>query len=288
MTIGFAINTNPVREFVEIARHAEAVGFDDVWVGEHVIVPFDSASMHPYAGRPRPPIAEVDDRIYDVWVMVGAILAATTRLTVATGVALAPFRHPLITARAALTAHEMGGARFRLGLGVGWLAEEFTALGVPFAERAARTEEAIAILRKAFSAQPFEHAGPAYPIPRMQMAVVPTDIPIIFGGSKGRAIRRAALLGDGWYGSTIPLTECIAIRDEIHRVRDEHGLPRNRFTFHVRPVGPANRDTLGRYRDAGFENIVMSWDAIHPDDPRATSLDFKRRSLESFAKTVGL
>lgn len=288
MPIGFAINTNPIREMVDITRHAEAVGFTDVWVGEHVVMPFATASSHPYEGRPRPPIAPVDDRIYDLWVAVGALLAATRTIRVSTGIALLPFRHPLITARACLTAAEMGKDRFRLGVGVGWLSEEFHALGIPFKERTSRLEEIVQILRHAFSGQPFEHSGPAYPFPRLQLSTKPADIPIIFGCTKMPAVRRAAILGDGWYGTTIPLDECVTIRKEIERVRLERGLPLDRFTYHVRPVGAPTRDNIERYRAAGFENIVMSWDTLHPEDPLQTSLDFKRRKLDAFAAEVGI
>jgi alkanesulfonate monooxygenase SsuD/methylene tetrahydromethanopterin reductase-like flavin-dependent oxidoreductase (luciferase family) len=222
-------------------------------------------------------------------VTIGAIIGGTKKLKVASGVYLLPMRHPILTARAALSAHKMSGGRFRFGVGVGWLGEEFQAVGANFKDRAKSMEEILDVLPKLFAGNgPVAHAGPLFPFPALQLTREPVKIPMLFGGTKLPAIRRAAIRGDGWYGTTIPLEECIAIKGEIERVRAERGLAAQPYEFIGRPVGPVTNENLDRYRKAGFHNLVLPWESIHPSGQADMSLDAKKRSLDRVAKTLGL
>ena len=297
MRYGFGIYTNKTEELAGICQHAEALGFSNVWVGEHIVAPITDNLEHPYGGRERPPVVQSDDRFYDIWVAIGAMLASTSKITISTGVYILPLRNPLITARACLTAAQLGARpdapnRFMFGLGVGWNTEEFEAIGIPFRERAGRTDEIIDILRRLFAAEEFEFTGKYHSFRRLQMTPKPVPIQFIVGGTQPAPMRRAALKADGWVGVPIPLEESIAIRDFIAKTRREAGIT-TPFAYYPRMAGPdkggsAERDNVKRYEDAGFENLTFTWDMMHPEDPRTTDLDFKRRRLDAFAKKMGV
>jgi alkanesulfonate monooxygenase SsuD/methylene tetrahydromethanopterin reductase-like flavin-dependent oxidoreductase (luciferase family) len=288
MNVSFTLFTNKAEEMPRICEHAEGIGFSHAWVGEHIVAPAGDAIEHPYGGRQRPPVVASDNRFYDLWLTIGAILERTKKLKVHTGVCVLPLRHPLITARACLTAHRIASNRFGLGVGAGWLESEFAALGVPFQERWTRMEESIGILRQIFSGIPAAHAGPHYPFPVVQMTEAAVDIPIFIGGKSPAAIRRAARFADGWVGMPIPFDETIAIKKGIDRARSDLGFGHRPFAFFPRLFEPIDRDTVTRFQDAGFENVVITWDMLHPEDPRETSLDHKRRKLDAVQKTLGL
>jgi probable F420-dependent oxidoreductase len=288
LSIGIALFGQNAEHLIALSRRAELLGFDNAWLGEHIFVPSQLATKHPYEGRARDPVVGGALHIYDLWAAVGALIGATERLTLSTGVAIAPLRHPLITARAALTSHQMSGGRFRLGLGIGWMPEEFAALDVPFDERAKRTEEAIEILRKLFAGGAAEHRGRFYAFPETEMTKTAVNIPIIIGGTVSSAVQRAALLGDGWYSPFLPLEACSAIRKEIERIRKEAGLSHKPYSYHVRPTGKIDHGLLARYRDEGFENLIVTWDAIASEDPANATLDSKLRTLENFASSIDI
>lgn len=288
MAIGFTIYSNRHEEMVPIAQQAEALGFEGIWVGDHVVAPEVMHQEHPYSTRV-PMVLPGDERMFDSWVMIGAMLGSTKKINVASGIYLLPLRHPILTARACLSAHLMSGGRFRFGVGVGWLGDEFEALGVPFKDRAKRFEEILDVLPRLFAGNgPVAHDGPLYPFPALQLTKKTEKIPLLFGGTKLPAIRRAAIRGDGWYGTTIPLEECIAIKEEILRVRDEHGLSGKPYEFIGRPVGPVTNENLDRYRAAGFHNLVLPWESIHPSGQADMSLGGKLKSLERVARTLGI
>jgi len=288
MRVGFTVYSNRPEEMVPICREAEALGFEGAWVGDHVVAPENQSTEHPYATRV-PMVVSGDERMYDHWMVVGGILAATSRLRVASGIYLLPLRHPLLTARAALTAHQMSGGRFRFGVGIGWLPDEFAALGVPFENRAKRFEEILDVLPKLFAGDgPVASDGPLYPFPPLQLTRQPAAIPLLFGGTAAPAVRRAALRGDGWYGTTIPLEECIALRAQIEQVRREHGLDRKPFSYTCRLVGPVTRENLARYEAAGFPDVVLPWESIHPSGQADMSIEAKLRSLARVSETLGL
>lgn len=288
MSVGLSLFGQNIEDLVALTRHGESLGFDDAWLGEHIYAPSELSVQHPFSGRPRPPISGADTHIYDVWVAMGALIAATSRMTIAPGVAILPLRNPLITARAAITAHRISGGRTRMAVGIGWLPEEYEALGVPFKERASRTEEGVAILRKAFAGGEFEHSGRHYNFPPTQMTSEPVDVPILFGGTQSKALRRAALMGDGWYSPLLSFEDTLEVKRQIDQLRAENGLAGKAYAYFARPKLKMDHDLLAQYRDAGFENFVVTFDMIHPESPKTTTLDHKKRALDTCAKQIGL
>jgi len=185
---------------LEICRRAEAAGFESVWGGEHVVLPDSIHSKYPYTEDGKIP-AEPDTPIPDplIWLAFAAAAAPTLRL--GTCILIVPQRNPLVLAKELATLDQISGGRVELGLGVGWLEEEFDALGVPWARRGARNDEYVAAMRALWAGPHAEFHGefvdfePATCSPRP----VNGNIPVLVGGDTDAAIRRAVRIADGYF-----------------------------------------------------------------------------------------
>ncbi len=209
MRVGLSAYDMPIDELVDCAAAADELGFSSLWLGEHIVATAGYRSSHPTQdGRadltPTRRIVEPDTALLDPFVALSAVAASTKRLEVATGIYLLALRHPLLTARAGCSVHDLSRGRFVLGVGSGWLEEEFEALGVPFASRVSRLEESIGILRAAWSGGYFSYTGRHYALRSLQVSPRPCPIPLFLGGNSEPALERAARLGDGWLSSGTP------------------------------------------------------------------------------------
>ena len=203
MKVGLAFGSSVAidgESTMELCRRAEAAGFESIWGGEHVILPDAIHSKYPYTPDGKIP-AEPDTPIPDplIWLAYAAAAAPTLRL--GTCILIVPQRNPLILAKELATLDQLSGGRVELGLGVGWLTEEFEALGVPWERRGARNDEYIDAMRALWAGPHAEFHGdfvdfePATCSPRP----VNGNIPILVGGDTPAAIRRAVRLADGYF-----------------------------------------------------------------------------------------
>src|SRR5450631_1831960 len=173
------------------AIQAEELGLADVWVSEHIIVPKDG-------GYPPSP------NFWDPVLSLTWAAAVTQRVRLGTSVLVLPMRHPLPLAKELATLHNLSEGRLILGAGVGWLEQEFAALGVPFSERGRRLDEGLAMMRAVWSQDPvtFHSRTIAAVIEGMTMTPMPVrPIPLWLGGSSEAALRRTVRVADGWHGS---------------------------------------------------------------------------------------
>ena len=206
----------------DVAQAAEGLGFHSIWVPEHVVFFEEYESRYPYPPSPgstEAPSLPAGARpgLYDPLFACGAIAAATTTLRVGTAVALVPLRHPLLLAREVTSLDHFTGGRFTLGVGVGWLAEEFAALNVPFAERGAIADEHLDALRALMADEVASFHGTHVNFDgavMLPMPLTPGGPPILVGGNTAPALRRVARSGDGWYAWNLTPAEF------------EHGLER--------------------------------------------------------------
>ena len=188
---------------LEICRRAESVGFDSVWGGEHVIRPAKIESAYPYTEDGEMP-GEAETPIPDPLIWLAYVAAAAPSLRLGTCILIVPQRNPLVLAKELATLDWLSGGRVELGLGVGWLEEEFQALGVPWERRGARNDEYVAAMRALWAGPEAEFHGefvdfePATCSPRP----VRGSIPILVGGDSAPAIRRAARIADGYFPGT--------------------------------------------------------------------------------------
>ncbi|MEY3362285.1 MAG: hypothetical protein RL531_2004, partial [Actinomycetota bacterium] len=182
------------------ALAAEAAGFESLWTVEHVVVPAGYESQYPYDRSGRMPGAE-DAPIPDPLIWLAFVAAATTTIRLATGIVILPQRNPVVFAKEVATLDVMSGGRVELGVGVGWLAEEFDAIGVPFRERGARTDDHIEAMRALWTQDRASYSGRFTRfndcIQRPQPAQ--GSVPIHIGGHSEAAARRAGRLGDGFF-----------------------------------------------------------------------------------------
>ena len=262
-------NAGPFGEpegLVQLARSAEEIGFESLWTVEHVVVPKGYESRYPYSptGRmPGPEQAPIPDPF--VWLAYAA--AVTERIRLATGVLILPQRHPLYVAKEAATLDRLSRGRAMLGVGIGWLEEEFRALGIPFAERTARTEEAIAALRSLWSDGPSAFDGRHHrwaPLESNPKPVQRPGIPIHVGGHVPAAARRAARIGDGFIpAQTQRLPELLdALRAECARIG------RDPAEIEISAGGAPSLDEVRRLRDQGVARYLVPPPGFAPDELR--------------------
>jgi probable F420-dependent oxidoreductase len=238
------------------AVQAEQLGFSDVWVSEHVILPKDA----PYPPSPF---------FYEPILTLAWAAAATTRVRLGTSVIVLPMHHPLPIAKQVATLQCLSNGRVIFGIGAGWLEAEFAALGVPFRERGRRTDEAIAMLRALWHDDPvsFKPKYVAAEIADMRMLPLPpAPIPIWVGGSSERALARAVKLCDGWHGSRFSPDKAAPVIRALRAQRPEAGFAISlRTAWDGKDAGEL-RERLSAYRDAGAGHIMVQPEEREVDD----------------------
>lgn len=186
---------------LEICRVAEEAGFESVWGGEHVIFPSTIESAYPYTADGKIP-AEPETPIPDPLIWLAYVAATAPTLRLGTCILILPQRNPLVLAKELATLDHLSNGRVELGIGVGWMKEEFDALGIPWERRGARTDEYVAALRTVWSGSHVEFHGEFVDFDPLTCTPRPAqgpDIPILVGGDTPAAIRRAAKLADGYF-----------------------------------------------------------------------------------------
>lgn len=186
---------------VELVQAAEAAGFESAWTVEHTVIPRGYQSAYPYSNDGRLPGGEGDFTLPDPQIWMAYVAARTNTIKLATGILILPQHNPVICAKQVATLYHMSGGRVLLGIGVGWLREEFDALGVPFAERGARTEEYMHALRALWSMDVPTYEGRFVRFREAFMRPKPVNgtVPIIIGGHSRAAASRAGRLADGFF-----------------------------------------------------------------------------------------
>lgn len=221
-------------DILAVARRAEALGFDTVWFFDHLFTPSDLGSKYPYS-RDGSYALSADDPFFDPLGLFGVLAGALSKIKLASGVLIPAYRNPIVLAKALASIENFAPGRIVLGVGTGWMREEFEALGVGYERRGARLDEYIEALRAIWSGDPTGFDGEFYSWPRSGFLPVPTSpIPIIVGGHSDAAVRRAARLGDGWAGITGQGQgaglEAIAARvDFLHEQLEANGRSADRF-----------------------------------------------------------
>ncbi|HEY6598228.1 MAG TPA: LLM class F420-dependent oxidoreductase [Pseudomonadales bacterium] len=188
-------------QMISMAQLAESVGFESVWTFEHVIVPVDYKSKYPYSPTGKMGAAP-ETNFIDPLIALTAIATQTQKIRLGTGVNILSQTSPLLLAKQAASLDLVSNGRFMLGVGIGWLQEEFVAMGTPFERRGARFDDYVVAMKKVWSGDVVEHDSEflnwhgfkSYPVP-----VQKPHVPVIIGGAKGKIYERIATVGDGWF-----------------------------------------------------------------------------------------
>ena len=203
MRIGVKVpNSGPFPERLGIgamAAELESAGFESLWVSDHIVLPAEIESRYPFADDGRATWA-TDTPYFDALIALALIAEATERATIGTAVLVLPLRAPVVFAKQAASIDVASRGRLRLGVGAGWLEEEFDALDVPFAARGKRLDEWIALIRDCWTGTPGPFESELYRLPAGVLCL-PTPahrVPFLVGGHSPAALRRAGRIGDGW------------------------------------------------------------------------------------------
>jgi probable F420-dependent oxidoreductase len=259
MQLGLSLATVRSEHMPALAARAEALGYDAVFVPDHLVFPVTLGSPYPYSSDGTFPIP-MDTPLLDPWLLLTLIAGATTRIKLGTAVYLVGLRDPFVTARAVVTLDVLSGGRALFGIGVGWLAEEFTVLGLDPATRASRAEEAVAVIRGLWTDPEPTFAGRHFAHPAVQFEPKPVSSPhppILVGGESGSALRRAVRIGDGWIsGGHMTIAETKRRLDRIGELRDAAGASR---PFEVSLIAPRpDRATVEALADLGVDRLVVA------------------------------
>jgi probable F420-dependent oxidoreductase len=242
-----------------VASAADECGFATLWAGEHVVMVDRSASPYPYSDDGVIAVPAQADWL-DPMIALAFAAAASSRITIATGVLLLPEHNPVVVAKQAASLDRLSGGRLTLGVGVGWSKEEFAALGVPFERRAARTAEYVAVMRTLWRDDVASFDGTFVSFDSIRVNPKPVrdgHIPIMLGGNSDAALRRVASWGDGWYGFN--LDDVSAVRDclaKLDRFCAQAGRQRAELRLAVALRNPRDSD-LGALADLGVDELVL-------------------------------
>lgn len=285
MEIGvFLPLANPVAtpEYLRVAGAAcEQAGVAAIWVAEHVVL-FDSPdSKYPYSHDGKFPLGG-ETGILEPFTALSYLAACTESVRLGTGIVLAPQRNPVYTAKEAACVDWLSGGRLDLGLGIGWLREEFDVCNVPFERRAARCREYVEVMRTLWCDEVSEYSGELYSLPACRHYPKPLQEPyppIHFGGESDAALRRVADLGTGWYGYDIGPEEAAERVTRLCALLEERGRKIEDVQVSVCPyLRETTAELVARYHDAGVGQVIVL--------QAAASVEELRASLERLARDV--
>ena len=253
-----------------VAVAAETAGFATLWSGEHVVLVDQPASRYPYAADGRIAVPAGADWL-DPLLGLSFTAAVTTRIGLATGVLLLPEHNPVVTAKQAATLDVLSGGRLTLGVGIGWSAEEFAALGVPFTGRGRRTAEYVAAMRTLWADDVASFSGEFTRFESVRVNPKPVHgrrIPVVIGGNGDAALARVAAFGDGWYGFNVPAAEVAGRVAALAEQCERHDRSLRELTVAVALADgePGMAPELAR---TGVDELVVV--ASPPADPAAAT-----------------
>ena len=245
----------------QVARKAEQLGYESIWVPEHLAVPFEMRTPYPYAADGKFP-GGAGAALHDPFLALAYAAACTERIKLGTGVFVLPLRNAIAVAKSVASLDVLSNGRLLFGVGIGWLADEFEAVGVAFADRAARAREAIRMMKVLWSEEAPRFEGRFHRFPPLGFNPKPVQKPhppIILGGETRAALRRAAELGDGWYGahhSPESVRPPLAMLKEFAQAAGRD-FSRLEITVGLSPGVRPDLDTVRRFADAGVHRMIV-------------------------------
>jgi probable F420-dependent oxidoreductase len=255
-------------QIIDFARQAEAAGVESLWTFEHVVVPLDYESKYPYdkSGKMG---ATPESNFVDPLITLSAIAAATSSIRLGTGVNILSQSNPMYMAKQAASLDFMSNGRFMLGVGIGWLQEEFRAMGVPFERRGARFDDYVEAMRKVWSGEVVEHQSDfidwsgfkSYPVP------VQSPFPVIIGGATGKIYQRIARHGNGWYAPTRSVDDLAPRLDELRSACAEEGRDYGELEITAMWTLRGGLDELRAYEDLGVARLNIPIQALGEANP---------------------
>lgn len=264
---------------VELVQAGEAAGFESAWTVEHTVVPANYTSTYPYSASGKMAGGVDDVPLPDPLIWMSFMASATSTIKFATGVLVVPQHNPVLMAKQIGTLDHLSGGRVLLGIGVGWLREEFEALGASFEDRGRRTDEYVAAMRELWSSEAptfhgaFVHFDAAYCLPQP----VAGSVPVIVGGDTPVAARRAGRLGDGYFPARGAPQELL---DLARRTAQEHG--RDPDALEITTSLPADLSDIPALAARGISRLLVPVSPVAGLDPVITDVE----DVVRFSETI--
>jgi probable F420-dependent oxidoreductase len=276
---GIALGALNARAHFAAADAAERLGYESVWLPEHLVLPV-AMSRSPHPGDDHPPVPPTVP-VYDAFTYLGFLAGRCPSIRLGTHVYNLGLRHPFVAARAVQTLDVVSGGRCEFGIGASWLPEEWRAVGLDFHTRGRRLDEAIAVCKRLWTEPEVEHHGEFFSFDAVAFEPKPVQRPwppILVGGESPAALRRAARVCDGWIGMShtfdTAATQVATLREHL-AAAGRAGEP-----FQICLGGPvASREDVARWEDLGVTRLIVA-----PWTRSTEAVD----GLERFAARVGL
>jgi probable F420-dependent oxidoreductase len=256
MKIGITLGLVNPKVWVDVAREADRLGFESLWIPEHLIFPLEMSGS-PHAGAEHPPVPPTTP-LYDVFGYLSFLAGQTSQIRLGTNVYLLGLRHPFVAARAIQTLDIVSQGRVEVGIGAGWLRQEWSAAGLDPATRGRRLDEALAVCKRLWTEETVSHKGEFFEFDEVAFEPKPIQKPhppILVGGESDAALRRAARFGDGFYGLGQNLDNIGELMGRLRRALAAEGRSLEGFEV-TTGGGIRERDDIKRWEDAGVTRLV--------------------------------
>jgi len=253
--LAITLGTIAARHHLEAALAADSLGFDAVFVSDHLVLPDQMTGDLGHDGVP-----PVDTPLVDALGVLTYLAGRTTRVKLGTFVYVLGLRHPFVVARGFATLDHLSGGRALCGFGAGWLTSEFDAMGISPKRRGHRLVESIDICRRLWTEEdPVAHKGEFFEFEAVHFRpkpLTPQGPPVMLGGDSEVALRRAAEIGDGWLGRRYSPQSAADVVERLRTMRREAG---REGPFEITVIGEVrDRADLAAYGDAGVDRVVVS------------------------------
>lgn len=257
MKFGISLASANQKFWPAVAEEADRLGFESLWIPEHVVIPLDSTGS-PHHGDEHPPVPSNIPAV-DPMAMLAHLAGRTERIRLGTYVYNIGLRHPFLTARGAATVDVLSGGRLDLGIGASWLRSEWEAMGLDFATRGARVDEAIDVCRRLWTEDVVEHHGRFFDFGPTQFVPKPVQQPLALhiGGDGTAALRRAATVGAGWVPMNHTLDMLPGSLARIHELADSAGRTQP-VQVTLSATGLTGPSDVQAYADAGVTRLIVT------------------------------
>jgi probable F420-dependent oxidoreductase len=276
-------------QLLELCRACDEMGYAGMYVSDHLFYPRELRSRYTYSPHADgSPIWPPETEWPDPWCLISAMAAVTTRLHFTTGVYIAPARDLITVAKLVATAAAISRGRVHLGLGAGWCAEEFAAIGQPFEGRGRRLDDMIPALRALWAGGWVSYHGSHYEVPEMQMNPSPPGpVPIYGGGHSAPALRRAAQLCDGWLAASAyqpdDAIRYLGLLKEQLKAAGRLGRP---YTIYLALAARPDVDLYRRFEDEGVTDMICAPWMLKPSGDGRSDAASKIAAAEAFATDI--
>lgn len=269
---------------------AESLGFDSLWIGEHVVITDNYEANYPVSEDGQMPLENVEDNVeLDIFTSLAYLAACTSRIRLGSAICVLPQRNPVYTAKEAGNVDWLSNGRLLFGVGLGWMAEEFKVVGAPFAQRGARTRSYIEVIKRLWCDRLSEYHDDFYDLPPCRFYPKPVQRPhppIILAGNSRPNFRRVAEQGQGWFAIGANPEQLAPQLENLEAALTEAGRPREEISVYVCPFDHEyDHEMINQYHELGVDELVLLHYAKSPQQVKTLLNNLAQQYLE-FVRTL--